>query len=305
MNAGLTIGLLLALVWLIVYVLTLLPGVAGGDAGELQVVPYALSLAHPTGYPLQTLLGKLWVTILPLSSIAWRMNLLSAVAGALAVAFTFGAVLGITRSRLAAIGAACALGASQAFWSQAVIGDKYAINAFFVALVIFLLQRWIGQPDAQRLYVLALAYGFSLTHHRSMLTLAPLLLAFVLWKARGTLRQPRVLIKLIACLLAPLLLYLYLPFGATRPLPHSVWHPDTPGDWINYLLDRNFLSAVQPANSTAGKLLYYAQTLLAQYGWLGVALGIAGAVRLVWQRQIIAAVLIPWFALQVVLNIWL
>ncbi|MGD2040698.1 MAG: DUF2723 domain-containing protein, partial [Anaerolineae bacterium] len=50
---------------LAIYVLTLTPGVLGGDVGELQFVPYILSMAHPTGTPLYCLLGWLW-TRLPL-----------------------------------------------------------------------------------------------------------------------------------------------------------------------------------------------------------------------------------------------
>ena len=65
-----TAGGLLAL-----YVRTLAPDVLGGDAGELQFVPHILSLAHPTGYPLQTLLGHVWARLLPWGSVAWRMNL--------------------------------------------------------------------------------------------------------------------------------------------------------------------------------------------------------------------------------------
>lgn len=295
-------GIGLTGVWLIVYLLTLAPGMAGGDAGEMQIVPYALSLAHPTGYPLHTLLGKLWVTFFPLGSIALRMNVLSAMAGALAVGLTYGAAKSLSGSLVAAIGAACALGASPIFWSQALLADKYALNACLFALVLFLLQRWLAAPTQRRLYVLALAYGFSLTHHRSMLTLAPFLALIWLWRARPTLTDPKSLLKLIACLVLPLTLYLYLPFGATRPLPNSVWHPDTPAQWLDYILDRNFLAAVRPTSGAADKLLTYAQTLQAQFSWLGIALGVVGAIRLVWRRAPMALVLIPLFVIQVVLT---
>ena len=61
------------------------PGVLGGDPGELQFVPYILGLAHPTGTPLYVLVGKLW-SLLPVGpTVAWRMNLLAAVAASLAL----------------------------------------------------------------------------------------------------------------------------------------------------------------------------------------------------------------------------
>ena len=49
-------------------------------------------VAHPPGYPLFTLLAKLFMTVVPLGSVAWRVNLLSAVSGALSSSFIFLAV---------------------------------------------------------------------------------------------------------------------------------------------------------------------------------------------------------------------
>jgi hypothetical protein len=47
-------------VTLVVYVRTLLPGVVGGDAGELQYAGPLLALVHPNGQPLYVLLGLVW-----------------------------------------------------------------------------------------------------------------------------------------------------------------------------------------------------------------------------------------------------
>ncbi|MBP8242659.1 MAG: DUF2723 domain-containing protein, partial [Thermoflexales bacterium] len=111
------------------YLSTLAPGALGGDAGELQVVPYTLTLAHPTGYPLLTLLGKVWVTLFGFGAIAWRLNLLSAMAGALTVSLVYATVLALTRSVVGAVAAALSLGLSPIVWSQAVLADKYILNA--------------------------------------------------------------------------------------------------------------------------------------------------------------------------------
>ena len=60
---------------------TLAPTVLAGDGGEFQFVPYLLGVAHPTGYPLYTLLGWLWSHLLPVGDVAYRMNLFSALLG--------------------------------------------------------------------------------------------------------------------------------------------------------------------------------------------------------------------------------
>ena len=73
---------------LLIYGRTLYPGVAGGDSGELIITAYGLGVAHPPGYPLYTLLGHV-ITWLPVGSIAWRVNLLSAILDAIAAGLLF------------------------------------------------------------------------------------------------------------------------------------------------------------------------------------------------------------------------
>ena len=63
-------------------------------------------------------------------------------------------------------------------------------------------------------------YGLSLAHHRTMALFAPALLAYVWILEKGALwRDGRRLLRLGALVLAPLLLYLYLPWGEARGLP--------------------------------------------------------------------------------------
>jgi hypothetical protein len=74
----------------IFYILTIAPSVIQIDTGELAAVQCTLGIAHPTGYPLFTMLGYIFSLIpLPLSKI-FQMNLLAALYCAVAVSvFTF------------------------------------------------------------------------------------------------------------------------------------------------------------------------------------------------------------------------
>jgi hypothetical protein len=58
-------GLLVLFVSFGVYLWTLTPTVGFHDSGELITVAYTLGIAHPPGYPLYTLLGKVFCTIIP------------------------------------------------------------------------------------------------------------------------------------------------------------------------------------------------------------------------------------------------
>ena len=70
---------------LILYAATAAPTVATvfDDSLEFHVVLPTLGIAHPSGYPLYTLLGKLFTALIPFRDPAGRANLLSALAAAL------------------------------------------------------------------------------------------------------------------------------------------------------------------------------------------------------------------------------
>src|SRR6266536_584811 len=196
------------------YLLTLSRGVLGGDAGELQFVPPILSLTHPTGYPFQVLLHFIW-SFVPIGSVAYRLNLLDAAIAAAAV----GVVTLLTRiigaARPGALFAGLSLAFGELWWSQAVRGDKYTLNGLFLALVLLLFFRWRQQPSQSRLNLLALVYGLSLTHHRGMLLVAPALAVGLIlagWRPSAS----RALLAPIVLVLAPLLLYAYVPWAGAR-----------------------------------------------------------------------------------------
>ena len=69
----------------IIYLTTLAPSVVEIDSGELSTVQATLGIAHPTGYPLFTILGHIFYIIpLPFSKI-YQLNLLTAIWCSLAI----------------------------------------------------------------------------------------------------------------------------------------------------------------------------------------------------------------------------
>src|SRR5574341_64246 len=70
---------------LALYIRTLAPSLLWGDSAEFQTLSYTLGMTHPSGYMTQIMLGKLF-TYIPVSNVAYRVNLMSAFFGALAVA---------------------------------------------------------------------------------------------------------------------------------------------------------------------------------------------------------------------------
>lgn len=218
------IFILTTLLVLLVYLLTLAPDLTwanyGGDGGELITAAVTLGIPHPPGYPTYVILGKL-VSLLPVGTMAWRFNLLSAICVALAAG-----VISIIRYQRSANGESLTArrflitGFLFAFtpvvWSQALIAEVYGLDVLLVAL--FLWALWQKRP----FLLTGLLLGLSVTTHLTSLLLLPLALA--LTPAR---QWPRLSAGLVLGL-APFLL---LPLLARGSSPVVWGEPTTLSGW--------------------------------------------------------------------------
>ena len=189
-DAAAAVGL--ALVSLAVYVRTLAPGLLPGDGGEFQTLAFTLDHAHTTGYEVYMVLAKLF-TLLPIGDVAYRVNLFSAVMGAVTVALVYLAARLLSGSRWAAALGALVLALSATFWSQAVVAEVYtAGSAFTSAVLLFTLLWW--HTDCRRYLVLAgVLGGLSIGVHGSGVLFAPAVIALIGFRAWALKRNMRLL----------------------------------------------------------------------------------------------------------------
>lgn len=219
------------------YAVTAAPSVATvfDDSLEFQVVAPTLGIAHPSGYPLYTLLGKLATLLIPLRDAAGRLNLSSALAAGAAVGILYLAARRLAGGRLAALTAVAAFAISPAWWSQATLAEVYALHGLLIALFIYCLLRREG-AGGRGWGVAGLVFGLGLAHHRMIALLAPAALVFVLWADPALIRRPRRWLPPIGLALAPLLLYLYLPLRGAAGVTSldGTYAATLPGtlDWV-------------------------------------------------------------------------
>jgi hypothetical protein len=290
------IAFLLFLSTLVLYILTLAPGPLGGDAGEFQTAASVWGLTHPTGYPLYMLLIKVWA-LLPIGTVAYRVNLLAAVLAACAIGLFYTALQTLIQHRLASALAALALAFSPLFWSQAIIAEKYALNMLLISGVLAGAVYWAQKPDLGRLNLLALAYGLSLTHHRTMILFVPGLVVFVLG-VDPSVRKSRRNLQALLYLVLPLSLYVYLPLVRAWGQPLSNWWPSTPGEWLTYLFALGHMCEPASANlPLADRLAVYGQALETQFAVWGLLLAGAGVVYLLRHRRPMAHLTLVSFGL--------
>jgi hypothetical protein len=295
----------------LLYFRTLLPGVLGGDSGEFQFAGWLGGFVHPTGYPLYLILAYAWSHLLPFHDPAWRINLLSAVCGALAVALIVplaarilefaGPVPPGPRTRqMATLGgvlAALTFACTATFWSQAVVAEVYALNALFIVAVFLGALTWaaqVAEPRSAKVALLATAllYGLSLAHHRTMLLLTPALLVFGWYTARRSRDWRAALDGLgwaVPCVLLPLLLYLYIPLRApSTPYVSLTIGPDLTlhlyqSGWqgfLAYVTGQTFGGSFRSAAGALGQFGFAAGRLVQDLTWPGILLGLLGLASL-------------------------
>jgi tetratricopeptide (TPR) repeat protein len=281
-NVGLAAAFLVPVA---VYLYTLSPAPAFEDAVEFALGAATLGVNHPSGYPLETLVGHLF-TYVPAASPAWRANLSSAVAAAAACAFVFllcWELLGDrTRPgpRLAgawSAAALCAFGGT--FWSQAVIAEVYALNALLLAAALWCGYRCRAGGDGRWLAAAAFVAGLAAANHLSSLLLTVPLLAYLGWRLRG--RGAWVAALLFALGAS---LYLYLPLRAVRE-PMLNW--GVPADaprLLDHLFRREAGGVVWARYRHLGPhAVELGRQLFFQFGPAVGLLGVVGA-ALVWRR---------------------
>jgi len=216
-----------AAVAFLVYVRSLLPGVAFGDWGEMQTVPHVLGIAHPTGYPTYILLAWL-AELVPAGSVAFRANLLSAVfaSATLATITLIGLRLG-ARPVIAA-GGALMLGAIGTVWAAATVAEVNPLHLLFAALLLHRALLWAERRRIRDLVLGGLLIGLALGNHLLTLFLVPPIALFVLWAGWHVIRaRPWIVVPGLAAAVLGLAVYLYIPLAADQSPPLAYNHPTT------------------------------------------------------------------------------
>ena len=187
------------LIPLIVYLITLAPSVTFIDSGELAAVASRLGVAHPTGYPLFTILGKLF-TFLPVGDEIYRLNLMSAVLSSFALYMFFNLmVLLLSDKHLIndmqsdsgkmslyiiyniSLSSVLVLAFSRTFWDTANAIEVYSLHSLFLVANIYLILKACSyDPDSESSYIkkerywilYAFVLGLSFTNHLSTIFLS-------------------------------------------------------------------------------------------------------------------------------------
>jgi tetratricopeptide (TPR) repeat protein len=276
---------LFASVW---YFWGIAPTIYWRDAPEFITAAHLLGITHPAGSPTYTLLAKL-LTFLPLGNIALRVNLFSALAGAVTVSLLFMILSTCLASapawiRLgAALSGALFLLVSESFWRFSAVAEVYTLqNALLMVLIWLLLKARAVQttlePHSERWYWLfAFVYGLSAGVHATMALFAPAFLIFIGWTTPPMFWGKR-LAFLAFFFLFCLSVYLYLPLRSLSDPALDWGDTETWQQFVIHVTDRKD-AAVHfdlPGPRLPGQIRLYLSHLINEFSIVGGLLGVIG-----------------------------
>jgi hypothetical protein len=254
-------GILSFVIPFVVYIKTLAPSVSFIDTGELATVCIRLGIAHPTGYPLFTILGRLF-SLLPFGEEIYRLSFMCAVASSAALVMLFNLLVFIFKdfdpenySRekkqnnsigagisdlsiyILSLASVLTLGFSVTYWNIANSLEVYSFHQFFIVAIIFTMLKAVNETGKKEsradIYWILFAFllGLSFGNHLStiFMSLGCLYLYFAFNKF------DKVSFIRIAIMAVPFILafsvYIYFPVRADNPA--LSW--GYPANWNNFV----------------------------------------------------------------------
>ncbi len=210
----------------LIYYYSLCPTVYLIDSGELAAVSYTLGIAHPTGYPLYTLISHFFAH-LPGEPIK-NLNILSALFSTTAAVFLYLTAKQVLKDKITPLLSVSLFAFSLTMWRTSVTNEVYPLTALFAVLIIhslFMLRNSKGY------YLIMYLIGLSLTNHIIIFSLAIPVFCYIIFVYRPSVK--RIMFGLL-CALLGVSLYLYLitrtaggaelAWGSTYNLHRLIWH---------------------------------------------------------------------------------
>ncbi|MCD6217525.1 DUF2723 domain-containing protein [bacterium] len=275
---------ILAITTRIIYGVRVCPVLPVGDAGELATAAYTSGIAHSPGYPLFTMLGRIF-SHLPFASpstaypdgifdVAFRMNMMSLWIGVITVLVVYFIIARAMKNPFAAFLGAFLFATGTTFLSQCLIGEVYTLHALITALIIYVLVLINEKPTSWRLLLVALLFGLGLSHHTSVLAmLLPVaVFLFLALSAKKIKLTKGIIWGMLFFFVVGLLPNLYLPSASAKD-PFLDWgNPENIGNFFK-VATRSEYRGIKESIKFSDESLRMGGLAKAYNGWLNNAYG--------------------------------
>lgn len=273
----------------IIYIITLAPTIISRDSAELIAAAYKLDIAHPPAYPLYIILGKIF-SVIPIGIVSYRINLMTALFGALTVFVLFWILLKLVRNITAATVASLCFAFSGLFWFWTTSAEVFSLLTLLAAILIYILISWKEKIKFQKvndfrlLIIFSFIFGLSLGNHHIIILLIPAFLYFIFSTDKKIIDVKKIGLCLLSFILGVFLMYFFVFIRSKADLYIDWGNPETFGNLMNVFLRREFGTVFLNEFHNIGwnfktffsHLSFNISQLSAQFTFFGIIIAIAG-----------------------------
>lgn len=272
------------LFFLAVYSKGVSPTVFGGDSGDIVLSYYFAGVAHPPGYPLNTMLGW-FLTRIPIGeTFAFRANFVSAIYSSLSLAILFLVLQKLLKDKLISLAVVLSLGFVHLFWLYAHNAEVFQLSLVLVSSSLYFLLRSLDSKVKKKQFnfdVICTLFllGLAVFHHQTNILLVP---GYIFLLFRKKIIPFRNLVDNMKAILAfsfGFLPYIFIPFAAFRRTPLNWDDPSNIQGFLRLITRADygtFTAAIDLVGfSSAARLLqilWYAKVVIADFTFVGIGL---------------------------------
>jgi hypothetical protein len=303
----------------VIYLFTLAPSVIQIDSGELAAVQATLGIAHPTGYPLFTIIGYLFLKLPLPFTIIYRANLLAAFWCFFGILFFIKSItlflqnLTILKRTdkkvknkklhdvefnsknnklsilVSSLTGSLFLAFSKTYWLQSTSVEVYSLQIFLFTLIIYAsLKAFFSQNDSITRWIgvgIALAFGFS-NHMTTLLTLPFVAILFFLKEGFKKHAIKKVIVTFTASFPVLILFYLYLPIRASSNPVINWGNPINYENFFRHITGKQYQVWLFSSMDAAKKqLVYFIGNLPSEFTIPGLLFALIGLVFIFKQSK--------------------
>lgn len=318
--------ILLGLLVLVIYQFTLAPSVIQIDSGELVAVQATLGIAHPTGYPLFTIIGHIFLNIpLPFTMIS-KANFLASIWCALGVMLFIKSITLIFQNiplqkksvrnvkdrkqplveslvennKLSIIVSSVAgslfLAFSKSYWIQSTSVEVYSLQIFlFMLIIYFSLRSFYSQKESLFNWIgtgITLALGFA-NHMTTLLTLPFAAILFFSKEKLNIRSVKKILVTAVMSIPVLILLYLYLPIRVSFNPVINWGNPINLENFFRHVSGKQYQVWLFSSFDAAKKqLVYFIENLSGEFTIPGLLIALIGLAYIIKHSKRLALLLI-------------
>jgi len=294
---------LAALIIILIYISTLAVTVIHLDVGELATVQATLGIAHPTGYPLYTIIGFIFSKILFFVNTIYALNLLAAVYCAISVYLlvklsyfvldnleitdenskkkkkkNFSIELDESQKITISITIGWMIGLSKTFWFQSTSVEVYSLHLLLLSFILLFTVKAYFTGDSKYWYLTAVFLALGFSNHMTTILIIPGIAFLFFYKNRFNKPAFIIILKMLL-IFTPILvlLYLYLPIRAAQD-PVLNW--GNPVDWerfFRHVSGKQYQVWIFSSIEAVKKQFeYFISTLPSELAYVGLVTSIIG-----------------------------